>query len=99
LRPIGGEYDEHRLRIEETVEEMLHGQDLASRWVDIDDADGLTSSDPFELAGADLAGDEITVPVIPKQTDEFMCSSCFLIHHVSRLASSKGSQLVCTDCV
>jgi hypothetical protein len=33
------EYDDNRLRVEDTLEEMLPGQHLASRWVDIDDAD------------------------------------------------------------
>ena len=34
------EYDDNRLPIEDTLEEMLPGQGVASRWVDIDDADG-----------------------------------------------------------
>jgi Domain of unknown function (DUF4193) len=53
---------------------------------------------PFEPGGADLIGDVITVPVIPKRADEFTCSNCSLIQHVSRLASLKGSQLICNDC-
>jgi hypothetical protein len=28
--------------------------------------------------------------VLPKQSDEFTCGSCFLVHHRSQLASDKG---------
>jgi hypothetical protein len=38
------------------------------------------------------------VNVLPKQKDEFTCSSCFLVHHRSRLASDKGGQLICNEC-
>jgi Domain of unknown function (DUF4193) len=53
---------------------------------------------PFEPASVDPIGGEITVPVIPKLADEFTCMNCFLIQHVSRLASSEGGELICTDC-
>ncbi len=92
------EYDDNRLPIEDTLEEMLPGQGVAFRWVDIDDADGSDVERAFELPGAELAADDITAPVIPKRADEFTCSSCFLIHHMSRLANSKGGQSICTDC-
>src|ERR1700761_3438207 len=52
----------------------------------------------FELPGADLSGEELTVRVVPKQADEFTCSSCFLVQHRSRLASEKGVVMICTDC-
>ena len=28
--------------------------------------------------------------VVPKQADEFTCSSCFLVHHRNRLAHAEG---------
>ena len=31
----------------------------------------------FELPGADLSGEELTVTVVPVRADEFTCSSCF----------------------
>ena len=31
----------------------------------------------FELPGADLSGEELTVTVIPQRADEFTCSSCY----------------------
>jgi hypothetical protein len=42
--------------------------------------------------------EELSVRVIPKQADEFTCSSCFLVHHRSRLASEKNGVMICTDC-
>ena len=44
------------------------------------------------------SGEELSVRVIPKQADEFTCSSCFLVQHRSRLASEKGGVMICTDC-
>ena len=33
-----------------------------------------------------------------QQDDEFTCSSCFLVHHRSRLAREKNGQYICRDC-
>ena len=63
--------------------------------VDVDESE---SAENFELPGADLSGEELSVRVIPKQADEFTCSSCFLVHHRSRLASEKNGRMICTDC-
>ena len=95
---LSREYDDNQLRVEEPLKEILPGQDLASRWADIDDADGSDMECAVALASADVIGEDITMPIIPKRADEFTCSSCFLIHHMSRLASSKDGQLMCTDC-
>lgn len=35
--------------------------------------------------------------VLPKQPDEFVCRSCFLVKHPSQLADSK--KMLCRDCV
>ena len=64
--------------------------------LDVDDGDAV---DSIELPGADLSGEELTVRVIPKQADEFTCSSCFLVQHHSRLAMKSGGQMICADCV
>ena len=45
------------------------------------------------------SNEELTVRVVPKQADEFVCSSCFLVHHHSQLALRKDGQQFCTDCV
>lgn len=62
------------------------------------DADESEIAENFELPGADLSGEEMTVKVLPKQADEFTCSSCFLVHHRSRLAEERNGKLVCRDC-
>ncbi|MDH6288152.1 hypothetical protein M2275_003058 [Rhodococcus opacus] len=58
--------------------------------MDVEDTD---TADAFELPGRDLSGEELIVRVIPKQADEFTCTSYFLVHHRSRLAN--GTQLIC----
>lgn len=63
--------------------------------VDLDESD---AGESIELPGADLSGEELTMAVIPKQADEFTCTSCFLFQHRSRLASHPGEPSLCTDC-
>ena len=63
--------------------------------VDLDETD---AGESIDLPGADLSGEELTMAVIPKQADEFTCTSCFLVQHRSRLASRPGEPSVCTDC-
>lgn len=60
---------------------------------DTDDTDQV-----FELPGADLSGEELTVRVVPLQRDEFTCSSCYLVHHRSQLAGKRGNLPLCRDC-
>lgn len=52
----------------------------------------------FELPGADLLDEELSMAVIPRQTDEFTCSSCHLVQHRSRLHSLRGEPPMCADC-
>jgi hypothetical protein len=81
---------------EESIEALAgRRNDVAIAVLDVDDGD---ESDAFELPGADLSGEELTVRVIPKQPDEFTCSSCFLVQHRSRIASGSGAGAVCIDC-
>jgi hypothetical protein len=51
-----------------------------------------------ELPGADLSSEELMVKVVPKRSDEFTCTSCFLVHHRSRLAERTESRMICRDC-
>jgi hypothetical protein len=62
---------------------------------DIDEPDLVES---YELPGADLSGEEFLVLVMPKKADEFTCSSCFLVHHRSRLARGRNGESICADC-
>jgi hypothetical protein len=52
----------------------------------------------FELPGADLSGEELSVKVMPKRSDEFTCSSCFLVQHRSRMRRSSSGDPICADC-
>lgn len=61
--------------------------------VDLDEPDG-----DFELPGADLSNEELTVSVIPMQADEFRCDSCFLVHHRSQLVVHSSGARSCRDC-
>ncbi len=95
------DYDAPR-RIQSDVEdsslEDLAGRrnDPSSAVLDIDESDVVES---YELPGADLSDEELTVRVVPKQPDEFTCSSCFLVHHRSRLAGGNNGHSICKDCV
>src|ERR671933_2742360 len=62
------------------------------------DEDETEAAEAFELPGADLSHEELAVRVLPRQADEFTCSSCFLVHHRSQLAETKNGQLICSDC-
>lgn len=81
---------------EDSLEELkARRTEAQSGSVDVDEAE---VAEGFELPGADLSGEELTVKVLPMQNDEFRCSSCFLVHHRSQLASQKNGQLICKDC-
>ena len=94
------DYDAPRKNEEDQSEESLEElkarrHDKNSGKVDEDEAE---AAEGFELPGADLSNEELSVRVLPRQADEFTCSSCFLVHHRSQLANSKNGQLICRDC-
>ena len=62
------------------------------------DEDETEAAEGFELPGADLSGEELSVRVLPRQADEFTCSSCFLVHHRSQLAAERNGQPICSEC-
>ena len=92
------DYDASRKSEEEQKEETLEARRIAVGEQDKtspqlgDDENELAES--FELPGADLSHEELSIEVTPKQDDEFTCMSCFLVQHTSRRASSD----VCRDC-
>ena len=96
------DYDAPRVTPETDADESLEEltsrrkNDAATAVIDVDDGDAI---DSFDLPDADLTGEELSVRVIPKQADEFTCSSCFLVQHRNRLALQKGEQLLCVECV
>ncbi len=92
------DYDDDRRRVEDPLDEMLGSRDLAAGWADVDDAEESGVEPAVELASADVNGEEFFVRIAPKRANEFTCSRCFLIHHMSRLANSEGGRRICTDC-
>jgi hypothetical protein len=64
--------------------------------LDVDDGEIV---DSIELPGADLSGEELTVRIIPKQANEFSCSSCNLVLLRSRLALQRDGKMICSDCI
>ncbi len=81
---------------EDSIEELkARRADASSGAVDVDETE---LAESLELPGADLSNEELTVRVLPRQSDEFTCSRCFLVHHRSQLASAKKGQLVCREC-
>lgn len=82
---------------EDSLEELKARRvDAQSAVVDVDEAEVAES---FELPGADLGDEELTVRVLPMQADEFRCSRCFLVHHRSQLAVQRNGELICRECV
>jgi len=81
---------------EDSLEELkARRAEAQSGSIDVDEAE---LNESLELPGADLSGEELTVKVLPKQEDEFTCSSCFLVHHRSRLAGQRNGMPICRDC-
>ena len=82
---------------EDSLEELKSRRvDAQSAIVDVDETEVAES---FELPGADLADEELTVRVLPMQADEFRCSRCFLVHHRSQLAAERNGEYICRECV
>ncbi|HWC20789.1 MAG TPA: DUF4193 domain-containing protein [Flexivirga sp.] len=80
----------------DSIEELkARRNDKSTSNVDVDETE---QAEGFELPGADLSGEELSVQVIPRQVDEFTCSKCFLVHHRSQLAKEVGGLPVCTEC-
>ena len=98
--PLATDYDAPRKTADDLSEDSL--EELKARRAEAQsssvDVDETELAEALELPGADLSGEELTVKVLPKQSDEFTCSSCFLVHHRSQLASAKGGRLVCREC-
>ena len=94
------DYDTPRKTDEELHEESLEElkakrAEVQSGKIDIDEEE---EAENLELPGADLSGEEFSVRVVPKQEDEFTCSRCFLVSHVSNIAKGTGANAICRDC-
>ncbi|MGL5405311.1 MAG: DUF4193 domain-containing protein [Propionibacteriaceae bacterium] len=95
------DYDAPRKTDEEMSEDSL--EDLKSRRNDKNsgkiDEDEVEAAESFELPGADLSHEELTVRVLPRQANEFTCDSCFLVKNRGQLAKEKNKKKYCVDCV
>ncbi|WP_079555770.1 DUF4193 domain-containing protein [Arthrobacter sp. 49Tsu3.1M3] len=94
------DYDAHRTTPEN--EPTLPVEELKARKSRPDepliDLDETELAESFELPGADLSKEELIVQVMPVQSDEFTCMSCFLVHHRSQLAREKDGKKYCIEC-
>ena len=94
------DYDAPRKSDEQMSEDSI--EELKSRRNDKNsgkvDEDEVEAAESFELPGADLSHEELTVRVLPRQADEFTCASCFLVKHRSQIAEIRGEQIYCVDC-
>jgi hypothetical protein len=81
---------------EDSLEELQARRAAAqSPLVDIDETEAIEG---FELPGADLSNEELTMSVVPILADEFRCSRCFLVHHRSQRTIDRNNRHVCTEC-
>ncbi|AIY47970.1 DUF4193 domain-containing protein [Mycolicibacterium fortuitum] len=95
------DYDAPRVKetdeaADESLEQLATQRRTAANTAVIDEDEVV---DSFDLPDADISGEELSVRVVPKQADEFTCSSCFLVQHRNRMALQKGDQQLCVDCV
>lgn len=81
---------------EDSIEELKNRS--TNRQSAVVDEDETEAAEGFELPGADLSDEELQVRVLPAQSDEFTCASCFLVRHRSQVARQEGNMLYCTDC-
>ncbi|THV42649.1 DUF4193 domain-containing protein [Glycomyces buryatensis] len=79
----------------DSIEALAKGRSDQTGSVDVDEAE---VAENFELPGADISDEELSVKVLPMQADEFRCGSCFLVHHRSQFAKEKNGQPICKDC-
>jgi hypothetical protein len=97
---LATDYDTPRKTDEELHEESL--EELKAKRAEVQsgkiDVDEEEEAENLELPGADLSGEELSVRVVPKQEDEFTCSRCFLVNHMSNLAKGSGQSAICKEC-
>lgn len=94
------DYDASRKTEDEQKEESREARRLTSGEQDKTsgkiDEDETELAESYELPGADLSHEELSIEVTPRQNDEFTCISCFLVQHESR-RETPGKDL-CRDC-
>jgi hypothetical protein len=97
------DYDAPRKNDEDVAEDSLEElknrskPSSSSSSVEVDE-DDVAAAEGFELPGADLSHEELSVRVLPRQADEFTCGNCFLVKHRSQLDHMEGNLMICTEC-
>ena len=95
------DYDAPRKSDDEISEDSI--EELKTRRNDKNsgsvDEDEVEAAESFELPGADLSNEELTVRVVPRQADEFTCAGCFLVKNRSQIAAVRHGQEFCVDCL
>ena len=86
-----------RSTLQDVDTETLDALTAAARSPDVD-LEEEDTAEGIDLPGADLSGEVLTMPVVPRQVDEFTCTSCFLVQHRSRIAAHSAGRPVCLDC-
>lgn len=95
------DYDAPRKNEDDVAEDSI--EELKARRSDANspdvDEDENEAAESYELPGADLSKEELTVHVVPRQDNEFTCTQCFLVHHISQMSEDSTPDMpVCTDC-
>lgn len=86
------DYDAPRKNDDDTtsLEEIKEGAATTPRASDdMDEGNG-------HIDFADEVHEDVEVVVVPKQSDEFTCMSCFIVKHRSQMAA--GSKNTCVEC-
>jgi hypothetical protein len=94
------DYDASRKTEDEQKEESLEARRLTSGKQDKTsgkvDEDETEVAESYELPGADLSHETLSIEVTPRQNNEFTCTACFLVQHASRRSSPTAD--ICVDC-
>ncbi|ALU39675.1 dUTPase [Kocuria flava] len=82
--------------VRESLEEIRAQRNATAQTPILEDDDDTAES--IDLPDADLIEENLTIQVIPERENEFVCASCFLVHHRSQLAREGPGAKYCTDC-
>lgn len=93
------DYDAPRRSADQELEtDSLEGLKAAENAVSPMDDDG-EIVEPFDLPAQDLSGEELNVTVVPRQSNEFTCASCFLVQRNNRISHTEDDgSIICLDC-
>ncbi|MGD7001112.1 DUF4193 domain-containing protein [Corynebacterium halotolerans] len=93
------DYDAPRRRVDDELEtDSLEGLKAAENTGSPMDDDG-EIVEPFEPPTPDLSGEELNVTVVPRQSNEFTCASCFLVQRNNRIShTEEDGSVICLDC-